>query len=93
VQPATCEWPLHFLHFLLKFPSGGTLLRALVSARVVPPSSIWAIVRSDTQAESVEHLQVNAVQVALTNEGGIQRAILDNGSTYSFYLCNEQTNH
>ncbi|KAL2783365.1 hypothetical protein BJX66DRAFT_131247 [Aspergillus keveii] len=58
---------------------GGTLLRALVSARVVPPSSIWAIVRSDTQAESVEHLQVNAVQVALTDEGGIQRAILDNG--------------
>jgi uncharacterized protein YbjT (DUF2867 family) len=72
---------------------GGTLLRALVSARVVPPSSIWAIVRSDTQAESVEHLQVNAVQVALTDEGGIQRAILDNGSTNSFYLCNEQTNH
>jgi hypothetical protein len=60
---------------------------------VVPPSSIWAIVRSDAQAESLKPLQVNAVQVALTDEGGIQRAILDNGSTYSFDLFNEQTNH
>jgi hypothetical protein len=58
---------------------------------VVPPSSIWAIVRSDTQAESLKHLQVNAVQVALNDESAISQAILDNGSTYSFDLFNEET--
>ncbi|KAJ0426821.1 hypothetical protein BJY00DRAFT_271035 [Aspergillus carlsbadensis] len=57
---------------------GGTLLRTLLSANLVPPSSIWAIVRSDAQAESLKPLGVNTTQIALTDDVEIKQVILDN---------------
>jgi hypothetical protein len=68
------------------FPSGGTFLQTLLSANAVPPSSIWAIVRSDAQAESLKPLGVNTAQIALTDDAKIKRAVLSNDSEYSVHL-------
>ncbi|KAL3462185.1 hypothetical protein BJX64DRAFT_288519 [Aspergillus heterothallicus] len=57
---------------------GGSVLRSLLSAKV-PPSKIWAIVRSDAQADSLEPLGVNVIQAALTEADAVARIVLDNG--------------
>ncbi|KAL4863036.1 hypothetical protein BDV12DRAFT_202464 [Aspergillus spectabilis] len=57
---------------------GGTVLRSLLSANVIPPLNIWAIVRSDAQAESLRPLYVNIAQVSLTDNEAVKALVIDN---------------
>ncbi|KAL2856491.1 hypothetical protein BJY01DRAFT_203452 [Aspergillus pseudoustus] len=56
---------------------GGSVLRSLFAANI-QPASIWAIVRSEAQADSLRPLQVNTVQAGLTDEDAVKKVVLNN---------------
>lgn len=63
--------------------SGGSVLNSLLSANVIPPLNMWAIVRSDAQAEKLKALGVNTSQVSLADDDKIRRVVIENNSEYS----------
>ncbi|ROW02372.1 hypothetical protein VSDG_02307 [Cytospora chrysosperma] len=65
---------------------GGTLLARLKDADLPRYEKLYALVRSDTQAEAVGQYGAEAVRLDLQDEDAVRKAIVDNKITIIYFL-------
>lgn len=65
---------------------GGTLLARLKDADLPPYEKLYALVRSDSQAEAVGQYGAEALRLDLEDEEDVRRGIVDNKITIVYFL-------
>lgn len=67
---------------------GGTLLARLASANLPAYSKLFALVRTDAQAEAVKKYSAEPLKIDLSSDEAVREAVLKNNITVVFYLIN-----
>src|SRR6187402_2715896 len=65
---------------------GGDLLARLPTANLPPYDKLYALVRTDAQAEAVKKYNAIPIQIAVLDKEDVRSAIVKNGITVVFYL-------
>lgn len=65
---------------------GGTLLARLESANLPPYDKLFALVRTDAQAEAVKQYGLEPLTFDIRNEAAVQDAVVSNAITVVYYL-------
>lgn len=65
---------------------GGTLLVRLPAANIIPPENVFALVRNDSQADSVKQYGATPLKFDISDEAAVRDAIVTNGITIVYFL-------
>ncbi|KAI0177405.1 hypothetical protein BJ166DRAFT_22228 [Pestalotiopsis sp. NC0098] len=73
---------------------GGSLLHRLPNAGLPSYNKLFALVRTDEQAQKVKELYgAQPIQVDLSSEAAVQKSIVDNDITVAFFLVDAMNSH
>ncbi|KAK6217937.1 hypothetical protein LQW54_002992 [Pestalotiopsis sp. IQ-011] len=73
---------------------GGSLLHRLPTAGLPSYNKLFALVRTDEQAQKVKELYgAQPIQVDLSSEAAVQKSIVDNDITVAFFLVDAMNSH